>query len=141
MPTITKPIILDDTGQGIIAAIKEIAAKVLTGPQGQQGIQGVAGKDGKDGVDGKTPVITASRSGGVVTIYCDGVSIATLYDGSKGDIGATGESGIQIEGSLSIVHTTGSSETSVMSQKGVTDAIDNCFVGTPNTKEYAEYPN
>ena len=35
-------------------------------------------------MDGDTPVITASKSGGVTTIYADGVAIAQINDGASG---------------------------------------------------------
>ena len=70
--------------------------------RGEKGADGAAGKDGSDG---HTPVITAEKSGKVTTIKADGVTIATVNDGTdgtngtdgapgaKGDTGATGPQG------------------------------------------------
>lgn len=42
------------------------------------------GQDGADGQDGHSSVVTATKSGGVTTIYIDGVVAATIDDGQDG---------------------------------------------------------
>ena len=54
------------------------------GDKGDPGSPGSPGSPGKDGEDGHTPVITASKSGKVTTIYVDGTAIATINDGQDG---------------------------------------------------------
>lgn len=46
-----------------------------------------------DGEDGTTPVITASKSGTVTTIYANGTAIGTINDGNEGE---TGQSGVYV---------------------------------------------
>lgn len=41
--------------------------------EGQNGSDGSNGTNGQDGADGHTPVITATKSGTVTTIYSDGI--------------------------------------------------------------------
>lgn len=52
MPTVTKPIILDDTGKAIVEAIKELSSKSLTGPPGPAGSAGPMGPEGPAGPSG-----------------------------------------------------------------------------------------
>lgn len=56
----------------------------IQGVQGEQGIQGIQGEKGEKGDKGDEPVITASKTGKVTTIYSDGVAIATIRDGEGG---------------------------------------------------------
>lgn len=42
-------------------------------------------------INGHTPVITASKSNGITTIYADGMTVATINDGEKGEKGEDGE--------------------------------------------------
>ena len=65
----------------------------IPGQDGKDGADGKDGKDGKDGVDGHTPVITASKSGTVTTVYVDGSAIATINDGADGQDGQDGADG------------------------------------------------
>lgn len=71
----------------------------LQGEPGQDGytpIKGVDyfdGQDGEDGQDGHSPVVTASKTGTVTTIYVDGSSIATINDGADGQDGQDGQDG------------------------------------------------
>lgn len=58
--------------------------------RGEKGADGAAGKDGSDG---HTPVITAEKSGKVTTIKADGVTIATVNDGTDGTNGTDGAPG------------------------------------------------
>lgn len=73
-----------------IATIND-GQSAAAGRDGKDGKDGVDGKDGKDGQDGHTPVITASKSGDITTVYVDGVAIATLTDGEDGQDGHTPE--------------------------------------------------
>ena len=84
MSEITKPIMLDETGEEIRDAIKELSANItkLTGPAGKDGRDGVDGSPGKDGVSA-----THSWDGTVLTITsASGTSSADL----KGDPGEAG---------------------------------------------------
>lgn len=58
--------------------------------RGEKGADGAAGKDGSNG---HTPVITAEKSGKVTTIKADGVTIATVNDGTDGTNGTDGAPG------------------------------------------------
>lgn len=60
---------------------------------GVDGTDGADGTNGTDGADGHTPVITATKSNGVTTVYSDGVAIATINDGSDGAPGTPGTNG------------------------------------------------
>lgn len=77
-----------------------IEAQGPQGEQGEQGVPGADGKDGKDGADGKdgvdghSPVITASKTGKVTTVYSDGTSIAEIDDGADGANGQDGRDGV-----------------------------------------------
>lgn len=51
------------------------------------------GPKGDPGEDGHTPVITGSKDGNVSTLYADGVQIARINDGAKGDKGDKGKKG------------------------------------------------
>ena len=57
------------------------------------GVQGNPGTNGTNGTDGHSPVITATKSNGVTTVYSDGVAIATINDGSDGAQGTPGTNG------------------------------------------------
>ena len=77
------------------------------GDQGERGLQGVQGVKGDDGV---SPTVTTSKTGKVTTIEmtdADGVHTATVNDGE----------------SVEVVQSTGTSTTSVMSQKAVSDEL------------------
>ena len=52
----------------------------VTGPQGEQGPQGI---QGEQGLPGHSPVITAESEEDGVTIYVDGVPLATIFDGES----------------------------------------------------------
>lgn len=56
-------------------------------------LKGKDGEDGQPGTNGHTPVITAEKSGKVTTIKADGVTIATVNDGTDGTDGAPGDTG------------------------------------------------
>lgn len=56
-------------------------------------LKGKDGEDGQPGTNGHTPVITAEKSGKVTTIKADGVTIATVNDGTDGTDGAQGPTG------------------------------------------------
>ena len=62
----------------------ETGATGATGATGQAGPQGPTGETGATGADGHSPVVTASKSNGVTTVYVDGTSIATINDGQDG---------------------------------------------------------
>lgn len=69
-----------------------------TGPQGIQGVKGdpgIQGPVGETGAAGHSPSVTATKAGTVTTVKVDGVAIATINDGAKGDTGETGAQGIQ----------------------------------------------
>lgn len=76
-------------------------ASINDGEQGPQGIQGPTGETGATGPKGETgaaghsPSVTATKTGTVTTLKVDGVAIATINDGAKGDTGETGAQGIQ----------------------------------------------
>lgn len=61
-------------------------AKGDKGEQGERGQQGEQGIQGVQGNDGRTPVITATKTGSVTTIYADGVAIGTINDGSSSSL-------------------------------------------------------
>lgn len=68
------------------------------GPQGIQGVKGdpgIQGPVGEPGAAGHSPNVTATKAGTVTTVKVDGVAIATINDGAKGDTGETGAQGIQ----------------------------------------------
>lgn len=62
-----------------------------------KGVDYFDGADGAPGADGHSPVVTASKSGGVTTVSVDGTPIATINDGSDGSPGQTGPQGPQGE--------------------------------------------
>ena len=79
------------------------------GDKGERGLQGVQGVKGDDGV---SPTVKTSKAGKVTTIEstdAQGTHTATVNDGE----------------SVEVVQSTGTSTTSVMSQKAVTDIIGN----------------
>ena len=96
------------------------------GDQGERGLQGVQGVKGDDGV---SPTVKTSKTGKVTTIEitdANGVHTATVNDGE----------------SVEIVQSTGTSETSVMSQKAVSDelgAIDEVINGKQKTTITTEF--
>ena len=59
-------------------------AKVYNGAIGPQGLQG------ETGATGHSPSVTATKAGTTTTISVDGVAIATISDGAKGDTGKQG---------------------------------------------------
>ena len=78
------------------------------GDQGERGLQGVQGVKGDDGV---SPTVKTSKAGKVTTIEitdAQGTHTATVNDGD----------------SVEVVQSTGNSTTSVMSQKAVSDLVD-----------------
>lgn len=84
MADITKPILLDETGQEIKNALFEIRDAV----QNQSG--------GGGGSDGFSPVakVTQTEAGAVITITDKtGTTTATVNHGEKGDKGDTGADG------------------------------------------------
>lgn len=58
-----------------------------------KGAAGADGQDGQDGSDGHSPVVTASKSGGITTVYVDGTAVATISDGQDGTDGQDGADG------------------------------------------------
>ena len=63
------------------------------GPQGIQGVKGdpgIQGPVGETGAAGHSPNVTATKAGTVTTVKVDGVAIATINDGAKGDTGKQG---------------------------------------------------
>lgn len=91
------------------------------GDQGERGLQGVQGVKGDDGV---SPTVTTSKTGKVTTIEitdANGVHTATVNDGE----------------SVEVVQSTGTSTTTVMSQKASTDSfIANTPSGDPMHNMY-----
>lgn len=102
-----------------------------TGSQGPQGIQGIQGETGPAGQDGHSPVVTASKSGSVTTIYVDGTSIATINDGVDGQNGAAGQNGAN-------------GQDGTNGTDGITPHIDsttgNWFIGSTDTGVHAQGP-
>lgn len=63
------------------------------GPQGIQGVKGdpgIQGPVGETGAAGHSPNVTATKAGTITTVKVDGVAIATINDGVKGDTGEQG---------------------------------------------------
>lgn len=63
------------------------------GPQGIQGVKGdpgIQGPVGETGAAGHSPNVTATKAGTITTVKVDGVAIATINDGVKGDTGKQG---------------------------------------------------
>ena len=93
MKEVTKPIMLDQTGQNMVEAILEIV-KILTGTTTT-----IRGEDGEDGVSIKsiTQVITSNEDGGSnvirVTLTNDKIFDFTIKNGSKGSKGEDGVDG------------------------------------------------
>ena len=90
------------------------------GDQGERGLQGVQGVKGDDGV---SPTVTTSKTGKVTTIEitdANGVHTATVNDGE----------------SVEVVQSTGTSTTSVMSQKAVSDALSNVYTKAESDARY-----
>lgn len=87
------------TGNGIASISKTSTAGLvdtytITYTSGSQSTFTVTnGKDGTDGQDGHTPVIAGSKSGDTSTITADGVTIATIKDGTNGTNGTNGQDG------------------------------------------------
>lgn len=71
-------------------------ASINDGERGPQGIQGVKGDPGiqvpvgETGAAGHSPNVTATKAGTITTVKVDGVAIATINDGVKGDTGEQG---------------------------------------------------
>lgn len=57
-------------------------------------MNGEPGEPGDPGAPGHSPVITATKSGSVTTIYSDGAAIAEVDDGEDGEPGDPGDPGI-----------------------------------------------
>ena len=94
-----------------------------TQAQGEPGAPGADGKDGKDGVDGHTPVITASKSGKITTVYVDGTAVATISDGEDGQNGADGADGADGYSPTATVTKSGDTATiSITDKNGTTTA-------------------
>lgn len=90
------------------------------GDKGERGLQGVQGVKGDDGV---SPTVTTSKTGKVTTIEitdANGVHTATVNDGE----------------SVEVVQSTGTSTTSVMSQKAVSDALSNVYTKAESDARY-----
>ena len=95
------------------------------GDQGERGLQGVQGVKGDDGV---SPKVKTSKTGKVTTIEitdAQGTHTATVNDGD----------------SVEIVQSTGTSETAVMSQKSVSDALSNVYTKSESDAMLAEKQN
>ena len=54
-------------------------------------LKGEKGDKGDTGAAGHSPVVTATKSGGVTTVKVDGKAIATINDGAKGADGKNGK--------------------------------------------------
>lgn len=118
-----------------------------TGPQGIQGIQGIQGDKGADGF---SPIVSLTKQGTISTLSitdAQGEHTTEIADGAKGDDGlspivslnkvdkvttltitdASGEHTATVNDgeSVEVVQSTGTSETAVMSQKAVSDALSN----------------
>ena len=90
------------------------------GDQGERGLQGVQGVKGDDGV---SPKVSTSKTGKVTTIEitdAQGTHTATVNDGE----------------SVEVVQSTGTSTTSVMSQKAVSDALSNVYTKSESDARY-----
>ena len=90
------------------------------GDQGERGLQGVQGVKGDDGV---SPTVKTSKTGKVTTIEitdAQGTHTATVNDGE----------------SVEVVQSTGASETVVMSQKAVSDALSNVYTKAESDARY-----
>lgn len=61
-----------------------------TGPQGVKGDPGIQGPVGETGAAGHSPNVTATKAGTITTVKVDGVAIATINDGVKGNTGEQG---------------------------------------------------
>lgn len=62
----------------------------IQGPVGETGARGPQGIQGPTGETGHSPSVTATKAGTTTTISVDGVAIATINDGVKGDTGKQG---------------------------------------------------
>lgn len=94
--------------QGIKGDKGDQGDKGEKGDQGERGLQGVQGVKGDDGI---SPTVTTSKTGKVTTIEitdANGVHTATVNDGD----------------SVEVVQSTGTSTTAVMSQKAVSNIVD-----------------
>ena len=90
------------------------------GDQGERGLQGVQGVKGDDGV---SPTVKTYKAGKVTTIEitdAQGTHTATVNDGD----------------SVEVVQSTGTSTTSVMSQKSVSDALSNVYTKAESDARY-----
>lgn len=86
------------------------------------------GAKGEKGNDGVSPTVTTSKTGKVTTIEitdANGVHTATVNDGE----------------SVNVVQSTGTSTTSVMSQKAVSDALSNVYTKSESDAMLAEKQN
>lgn len=95
------------------------------GDKGERGLQGVQGVKGDDGV---SPTVSTSKAGKVTTIEitdAQGTHTATVNDGE----------------SVEVVQSTGTSTTSVMSQKAVSDALSNVYTKSESDAMLAEKQN
>ena len=83
-----------ETGpQGQTGATGATGATGPQGPQGETGATGATGPQGPQGAAGHSPVVTATKSGTVTTIYVDGTAIAHIDDGTDGPQGTPGPGG------------------------------------------------
>lgn len=106
----------------------DTGSKGEKGEKGDQGERGLQGEKGNKGDDGVSPTVTTSKTGKVTTIEitdADGVHTATVNDGE----------------SVEVVQSTGTSTTSVMSQKAVSDALSNVYTKAESDSMLAEKQN
>lgn len=84
--------IAEDARQAIDDAIEDAIEEAKESGD-FKGDKGDPGDPGQDGQDGHSPVVTASKSGTVTTVYVDGTQIAQINDGSDGSDGQDGQDG------------------------------------------------
>lgn len=78
------------------------------------------GDKGDPGQDGHSPVVTATKSGTVTTVYVDGTQIAQINDGSDGSDGQDGQDGA--DGHSPVITASKSGKVTTISVDGTTVA-------------------
>lgn len=119
MSEITKPIILDETGQAGVQALLEIV-KILTGSSVT--IKGADGKDGQDGEDGFSPTISISAITGGNRITITDTNGAKTIDVLNGKDGTNGKNGTNGKDGTSITHSWNGTTLTVTSASGTSSA-------------------
>ena len=97
-----------------------------------KGDKGDPGDPGEPGEPGHSPVITASKSGTVTTIYSDGTQLAQINDGQDGEPGQDGDPGADgISPTVTITAITGGHRITIVDADGThtADVMD----GDPTT--------